>query len=361
MYNATTIEDRNIPTVSLVNENFMPDARSAAQVKGMPNLRIVSQSAPCQSTVRELIEPHIRAVMGDIIAALTSPLTEEETTPKPPKNAGDQRQIVFKGSLEEVNRFFYRRGWTDGLPIIPPTPKAVDEMLEGTDLPRDYVVGKLVSRFGKATVEKIAINAVMAGALPTYMPLLIAGVEAAADKTADMRWAAVGTGAHTPFWIINGPARNDLDVNNSSGYLSPGRIANAAIGRAMSFMMKNIGGNRPSIEDMGVHGNAGKYTMVVAENEEESPWEPLHVEHGFQREDSTVTLFNPGCYAAFHSYDVTAKGILNSIIPSPLAPKKSLMPSPFGESPSFTITSVIIVTRTLSLDIHPLMSVTESV
>ena len=88
--------------------------------------------------------------MGDIIAALTSPLTEEETTPKPPKNAGDQRQIVFKGSLEEVNHFFYRRGWTDGLPIIPPTPKAVDEMLEGTDQPRDYVVGKLVSRFGKA-------------------------------------------------------------------------------------------------------------------------------------------------------------------------------------------------------------------
>ena len=166
-------------------------------------------------------------------------------------------------------------------------------MLQGTDLPPDHVVGKIIPRLGKATVEKIAINAVMAGALPTYMPLLIAGVEALLDPESAFDTFGVSTGSWAPFWIVNGPIRHDLQINSGYGALSPGNVANAAIGRALGLIIKNIGGIRKGVEDMGVLGNPGKYTLVIAENEEGSPWEPLHVERGFNAQDSTVTLFFP--------------------------------------------------------------------
>ncbi len=313
MYNAITIEERNKPTAVLCNKDFVSDAKSAALIKGMPGLRIISETIACECNIREQIEPGVSAVIDDIVAAFTKPLTTEEKSPKL-KEVEKLSRIVFKGNLEEVNRFFYKRGWTDGLPVIPPTEGAVEEMLTGTDLPPEHLVGKIVSQFGKATVEKIAINAVMAGALPTYMPLLIAGVEAMIDPKPNMGWAAVGTGSHTPFWIINGPVRNDLHINSGTGYLSPGDIANATIGRALGLIIKNIGGNRKGIENMEVHGHPGKYTMVVAENEEESPWGPFHVDHGFSKEDTTITLSCPDCYFQFWPYGISEKGILNALI-----------------------------------------------
>ena len=116
---------------------------------------------------------------------MTKPLTAEETSPK--QQTGKTPRVAFKGSLQEVNRFYYSKGWTDGLPIIPPTAEAVAEMMTGTDLPPDHVVATIIPRKGKATVEKIAINAVMAGALPTYMPVLIAAVESLADPKNQIR------------------------------------------------------------------------------------------------------------------------------------------------------------------------------
>jgi hypothetical protein len=279
----------------------------------MPELRIVPETIYSESTVMEEVEAGVSAAMDDIVAALTRPLTEEEKSPKP-KEVEKLSRIVFKGKLEEVNQFFYRRGWGDGLPIIPPTEEAVKEMLTGTDLPADQVVGKIIPRFGKATVEKIAINAVMAGALPTYMPILIAGVEALMDPRTHFGTFEVSTGSWAPFWIINGSIRKALNVNCGLGALSPGNIANAAIGRAMGLIVKNIGGARQGIEDMGILGHPGKYTMVVAENEEDSPWEPLHVEHGFKKEESTITLFFPNSYSQIWPYGVHDKGILNAVI-----------------------------------------------
>ena len=315
MYNTVTIEERNIPAVAICNKGFVFDARSASHIKGMPGLRTVSSSIPPECSVPEQIESGVDTVMEDIIAALTRPLTPEETSPKAPGKAPEKvPRIAFTGSLEEVNRFFYKKLWSDGLPVIPPTEAAVREMLRGTDLPPDHVVGKIVSRFGNATVEKIAVNAVMAGALPTYMPLIIAGVEAMADPTANLGWVAVGTGSHTPCWIVNGPVRKDLQMNSGTGYLSPGNMANAAIGRALTLIIRNIGGNRKGIEDMGVHGHPGKYTMVVAENEEDSPWEPLHVEEGLQKDDNAISFFSPDCYLQYWPYGTSEKGILNALI-----------------------------------------------
>jgi hypothetical protein len=278
----------------------------------MPNARIVLEPVVSECTVMKEIEDGIGGVMDEVIAALTRPLSAEEIAPKP-KAIEKLSRTVFKGNLEEVNRFFYKRGWTDGLPVIPPTEEAVAEMLAGTDLKPDYVVAELIPRRGKATVEKIAINAVMAGALPTYLPLLIAGVKAMAQSgTADMM--AVSTGSWSPFWVINGPVRKDLNLNSSYGAMNPGDMANATIGRALGLITKNIRGIRKGMEDMGVLGNPGKYSMVAAENEEENPWEPLHVEHGFKKDDSTIALMFPNNYNQIYPYGTDDQGLLKSIV-----------------------------------------------
>jgi len=318
VYDAVDIEDRGKPTVSLVNTGFANDAESASRAKGIPVLRVLPTAVPCESSIMGDIEAGVDGVMADIIAALTKPLTAEEKSPRPAQPEKPAR-IIFKGNLEEVNRFFYRRGWTDGLPIIPPTEAAVAEMLAGTDLPPDHLLGKLQSRDGKATIEKIAVNAVMAGCLPTYLPVLIAGtINLLESEPGFLGYTTFGfsTGSWAPFWIINGPVRNQINLNSGSGAFSPGNIANAAIGRAMGLIIKNIGGVRKGIEDMGVMGNPMKYTMVIAENEEESPWEPLHVEMGFKKEDSTIRLSFPQTYLQHWPYGSDAGRILVSVVDS---------------------------------------------
>jgi hypothetical protein len=297
--------------VLLANHGFVTDAHSAASGKGMPGIRVVGSSIPCESTVRADIDAGVVSVMKDLIEGLTQPLTAEEKSPKP--KAAKLPRIAFKGNYEEVNRYFYGNGWTDGLPIVPPTEMAVAEMLTGTDLPPSHIVAKVIPRLGKATVEKIAINAVMAGALPTYMPVLIAAVQAVSDPKTRFDTFEVSTGSWAPFLAINGPIRNDVNINCSSGSLSPGNIANAAIGRALGMIVKNIGGARKAVEDMGVIGNPGKYSLVIGEYEEESPWEPLSVERGFNKGDSTLTVFFPNTFIQTIPGETNAKGILTAL------------------------------------------------
>jgi hypothetical protein len=296
--------------VLLANRGFVMDARSAASSRGMPGIRILGTSVPCETNVKSEIETGVAAAMENIIDALTKPLTSEEKSPK--LQPGKLSRIAFTGSYEEVNRFFYSKGWTDGLPIAPPTEQAVTEMMTGTDLPAGHLVAKVIPRLGKATVEKIAINAVMAGALPTHMPVLITAAQAMMDPRSRFDTFEVSTGSWAPFFVVNGPIRNDIHINCSSGALSPGDIANAAIGRAVGLIVKNIGGARKGVEDMGVFGNPGKYSLIVGENEEESPWEPLHVERGFKKEDSTLTMFLPNTYIQTIPRDTNAKGFVET-------------------------------------------------
>jgi len=306
------MEKAGKPALILCNEGFADDARSAASSRGWPGIRILPETVPCECSVLEQVETGVDAAVDDIVKALTSPLNPEEAFPK--KEPEKLSRITFKGDLAEVNRFFYRRGWTDGFPVIPPTEKAVTEMLAGTDLSPDHVVGELIPRLGKATLEKIAVNAVMAGALPTYMPVLVAGVQAIISHESSFGGWGVSTGSWAPFWIINGPIRRHLNINSGQGALSPGDIANATIGRAMGLIIKNIGGARKGIEDMGVMGNPMRYTAVIAENEEASPWEPLNVQEGYHEEQNTITVFSPNSYYQVIGYSTDDKGILSTII-----------------------------------------------
>jgi hypothetical protein len=313
VYDAITIEEKNKPVVALVNRDFKSVVDSTVSGRGRPGIRVVFETIPLECTVMGDVEAGIAGAFEDIITSLTRPLTAEEQNPKP-KEAEKPARIIFKGSFEEVDRFFYRRGWTDGLPVIPPTEAAVAEMLEGTDLPPDHLVAEIVPRNGKATVEKIAINAVMAGALPTYMPVLIAGVQALTDPNSTFGIWGVSTGSWSPFYVINGPVRQDINLNCGSGMFSPGNRPNAAIGRAMGLIAKNIGGIRKAVEDMGCLGNPGKYSLVLGENEEESPWEPLHVEYGFQKEDSTIGVAFPNTYTQMQPYGTDDQSILRTLM-----------------------------------------------
>jgi hypothetical protein len=277
----------------------------------MPGIRVRPIHIANETTVAADIEAGASGAMPDIVAALTEPLTAGERSPT--RDAAAPPRVAFAGDYEAVNRFFYRRGWTDGLPIVPPTEKAVAGMLEGTDLPPDHVVARVIPRLGKATVEKIAVNAVMAGALPTHMPVLLAAVRALMNPKARFDTFEVSTGSWAPFFALNGPVRNDILVNSGSGALSPGDIANAAIGRAVGLIVKNIGGARKGIEDMGVIGNPSKYSLVIGENEEESPWTSLHVDRGFRREESTLTLFFPNGFAQSVPRSTSAEGIARAL------------------------------------------------
>jgi len=313
VYDAVSVEAMNKPTVMLANDGFYTDGRQAASTKGYPGLRLIPETVPCECSIEEDAETGIRLVMDQVIDALRKPLTADEASPKT-KEKEKPTRIAFKGSLEEVNRFYYKRGWGDGLPVIPPTEEKVKEMLTGTDLPPEHILGMVEPRLGKTSVEKIAVNAVMAGALPVHMPVLIACVKAMLDPDSWFGTYSMSTGSWAPCWIINGPVRKDIHVNNGSGALSPGNIANAAIGRAMGLIIKNIGGIRKGIEDMGVLGNPAKYSMVIAENEEESPWEPFHVGEGCTNDESAVSIFYPNSYSQVWPYGSDDSGILNGLI-----------------------------------------------
>jgi hypothetical protein len=262
-------------------------------VKGqeMENIRFVMLSHPvANNTLQELLEKAETAV-DDIVERLTSPLTEEEMTPA--KVIPPAERVVFKGTFEQVNDFFYRSLWSDGLPVVLPTQNAVENMLTGTDLHPEDIVALVPPASQKATVEKIAVNAVMAGARPEYMPVIIAAVRAITDPRFWLAGIQQTTNPVTPLLIVNGPIRKDLDINSGSGCFGPGWRANATIGRAIRLIMINIGGAFPKVNDLATQGQPGKYTMCIAENEEALPptWEPLHVELGFNKDISTVTAF----------------------------------------------------------------------
>jgi hypothetical protein len=314
VYDAIYIEGKGKPAATYVFEHFINDAMSAASSKGMPVIRIVPETIVSECTVAATIEAAVTAVFDNAINVLIKPLTAEEKAPQRREPENPPR-LIFRGTLQEVNRFFYQRGWTDGLPIIPPTEEAVADMLTGTDLPAESLIEKLEPRLGKATVERIAINAVMAGCLPTYMPLLIAGVHALADNPVCGMMAA-STGSFAPFWLVNGPVAKDINVRSTYGATSPGDIANASFGRAMGLVTKNIRGIRKQIEDMGVLGNPGKYSWVAAENEENSPWEPFHVSRGLKKEDSAVSLMFPQSFQQMMPFGTDDKGIVATIVGS---------------------------------------------
>jgi hypothetical protein len=205
---------------------------------------------------------------------------------------GQQRAANFEAldDLDAINRLYRERRWSDGLPIVPPTAERVERMLAHTKRPRHEVVARVAPGFGAATVERIAINGVMAGCDPEYLPVLIAATEAVADPKFNLQALQATTNPVAVWVIVNGPAAQHLGMNATYNCIGQGNWANATIGRAVRLILQNVGGALPGDMDRATQGQPGKFSFCCAENEAGNPWEPLHVERGFGRDAGTVTV-----------------------------------------------------------------------
>ena len=194
-------------------------------------------------------------------------------------------------SSDDIDEFMFDQGFSDGLPVVAPTPERVLRMLSGTERGPQDVVAIVPPSLAPVTVEKIAINAVMAGCRPEYLPVVIAAIEAVCTDEFNIHGVNATTMGAAPVLVVNGPIRQRIGMNMKQAALGNGNRANATIGRAVRLVVRNVGGARPGGTDRSTMSNPMKFTMCFAEWEEGSPWEPLHVERGFRREDSVVTAF----------------------------------------------------------------------
>jgi hypothetical protein len=286
-----------VPTVAMHTDKFDRVVRSVAEVNGMPDLAQVFVPQPIMGkTPRELrayvdgVDPITgRAVMQEVVEGLTrmrdgarGTIEYDRSTPR----------LVEPDSEENLHRLFLERNWTDNLPIVLPTEERVATMLAGTRRKPDEVVGRMRSTHFREswqyTVEKVAVNAVMAGARPEYFPVILAlaatGVTARSSSSSAMASMAV----------VNGPIRAEIGMNAGTGAMGPYNHANATIGRAYGLLSQNgQGGSVPGLSYMGNQGNNYAYnSLTFAENEARSPWEPFHVQHGLTPSQSAVSVFS---------------------------------------------------------------------
>lgn len=189
-----------------------------------------------------------------------------------------------------VDELFQARGWTDGLPIVAPTIAKVREMLRFATEPAQASIGALEPMNGQATIERIAVNAVMAGCLPQHFPVVLAAARGLVDPAFNLRGVQTTDENVAPLMVVSGPVARDVGLNSGYGALGPGCRANATIGRALRLLMINIGGGWPGVTAFAGVGQPGRYTLCVAENEAQSPWPALHVEAGLAAQESAVTL-----------------------------------------------------------------------
>ena len=208
------------------------------------------------------------------------------------------RKVELAENDDEMEACF-ERGWSDGLPVTPPTDERVLRMLSGTSRPATEVVGRIPPYLSECTVEKVAINAVLAGCKPEYMPVLLAALEAALEPVFTLHGVLATTYFSSPIIIVNGPVAKKIGMNSGLNALGQGNRANATIGRALNLIVRNVGGGKPGEADRATLGAPSKFTLCFAEDESDPAWEPLSVARGFSREASTVTLFQGHGVEAF--------------------------------------------------------------
>ena len=215
--------------------------------------------------------------------------------------------------MAEAMELCYSKGWSDGLPVVPPTKDRIVAMLAAAELDPNKQLAFIESRQVSVTAEKVAINAVMAGCRREYMPVIVATVEALADPLYGYHGPATSTGGSAVFMLVNGPIARELDINCGDNLFGPGWRANATLGRAVRLIMRNVIGTRPGELDRSSLGHGGKYTYCIAENEAESPWPALHTERGFRADQNAVTIFAalaPHQYA--NGLSSTPEGVLDT-------------------------------------------------
>jgi hypothetical protein len=307
-------EKAGIPAISIVSPQFVSFAATSARAQGVSDIAVSVLPYDVMTGKMKETEEVCHKIAEEIIFGLTRWKPKESKQTK--KESLTFQGIDYQDATDNMNQYFLSEMWSDGYPLIPPTKERIDWILTGTDLPRDRVLtNKFPPRNGLITVEKIAINAAMAGARPEYMPILLAAVEAlATDAGAKiMHFITNSVTNQAPVLIINGPIAKEINVNSSYGIMGPGWQANATLGRTICLLLINGAGSY-----VGPGGNLacqsipGRYTWCFAENEEFNPWQPLHVELGYSAEASTVTVL-PGKGTHLIFLQTPVEHILNMI------------------------------------------------
>ncbi|MFH1486258.1 MAG: hypothetical protein ABIH46_09320 [Chloroflexota bacterium] len=293
--------------MAICTQEFMRLGSADARMLGLQSLVLVSIPHPFGSLKEEQVRQTAASVVDGIVSGLTQPASPDAA--KTEREAASATKIEAPGSLDAINELFHSRNMTDGLPIVPPTEERVLKMLKGVSLEAKEVIGLVAPRWGMATVEKIAVNAVMAGCLPSHLPILIAATKAMVNEKYSLYGVQTTTNPVTPMLVVNGPIAREIGMNSEGNCLGQGNRANACIGRAVRLILTNIGGGVPGVLDKATLGQPGKYIFCFAENEEKSPWPPLHVERGFKPTDSTVTVFHAGGTTNLHDYPQQQTGL----------------------------------------------------
>jgi hypothetical protein len=279
-------ERAGFPTSSLVCEGFLGQAAATSVGLGMPNLPVATIVGHPGAQSVEDIRRHAREVTArEVVENLLNQPDEVAFEPEP-----SAREIVFRGSFEEVNDYFLEREWSDGLPIVPPTIQKIEEFLSFTDRDPDEVLGIVLPASRAVTVWATAVNGVMAGCRPEYMPILVALAEAMADPVYGVEHSGNTPGAETLI-ILNGPIIKELEFNYEQGVLRDGFRPNTSVGRFWRLALRNMAGFLPHKTDKGTFGNT--FRVVLAENEDALArigWQPNSADMGFAAGDNTITI-----------------------------------------------------------------------
>src|SRR5713101_8044532 len=278
---AVELERRGIPTVTVFSTAFAQAARNQAEGRGMRALHLVTVPHPMHTAARAVVAERADKAVESIVGRLTRELVEE---------TNGVATLAAMTAVDDDHELFFERGRTDGLPVVMPTAEKVARMVAAAGRPAEDIIGPIPPRWRKATIEKIAINAVMAGCRPEYFPVVLTAIDALLDPDCQLYGIQTATNTTTPLIVVNGPIAEELDVNSGGNLFGAGWRANATIGRAVQLVLRNIGGDIAGQTDMATHGQPGKFTFCIAEAERNSPWTPFHVDAGFAAADSTVTV-----------------------------------------------------------------------
>ena len=295
------LERHGVPAVGLTAAIFDEDARFSTQTFGVPEAVPVIVPECFSNKTPDEVGQMVDDAMEAIIDGLTRdrPVLEK-LVPFEKIVLESAPELVFTGSdlmdaFDEMQRRFIANGWSDGMPLIPPTSAKVDAIIAASGRGADEVVGYFAPGFGIGTVRKIAANAVMAGCAPNTMPVILAMMECILEPSIGLRTWAMSTGPQAPVVVVSGAIADEIGMNRGICALGPGSISqvNVAIGRALRLIMMNIGLSYPGVSDMDTIGTPAKFSFCVAENEARTPWAPWRVQRGFALEDSTVSVNVP--------------------------------------------------------------------
>jgi len=326
-------EKAGVASVAIVAAGFEEDTKHAATVFNMPNLPYAVVPHTFTSRTREQVRADVEPIIGELIKGMTI------SPPPVPGQLGKAKELqraqseTFRGlhtydAWEKMNEAFMDRGWSDGFPLVAPTPEKVEAALKAVTKAPLEVLGQLAPGNALATVEKIAINCVMAGCLPEHVPVLVTAVEAmlkTPQSEFPIRTIAQSTGPHFFILLINGPVVKRLGINSGMCMLGPGKPGrvNTVLGRALRLIMMNVGHSYPGNGDMDTIGTPHKYSFCLAENEDASPWPAFHEDRGFRKDQSTVTVLGGEDVMHVKDYNSHADELLNTWACAAARPRES--------------------------------------